>query len=153
LVGGNILGFLLYALYIGADGGLSVDEMAPVIVPLFFIVTLAHLRFIYRSWSSIRDGRPRMTPGKAVGLLFVPIFNIYWVFHVYGGFATDYNAYIERKHLSVSPLSRGLLAWNAFLLLVPIPVISWIVETKTVSRVCRAVNDLQASEGAAAAAS
>ena len=33
--------------------------------------------FIYRMWASIQDGQTRPTPGLAVGLLFVPLFNFY----------------------------------------------------------------------------
>jgi hypothetical protein len=147
IVGGSIASFLCYVAVIAADGGISGEEIAPVIVPLILIVTIAHLTFVYRSWSSIRGEHARMTPGKAVGLLFVPIFNVYWIFQVYGGFSTDYNNYIRQKGIAAAPLNRGLLVFNAVLLLFPIPVICWIVQMKTISRMCSAVNAVHEAAG------
>lgn len=46
---------------------------------------------IYRAWHVLQPGAPRTTPGKAVGFMFIPIFNIYWMFQVYVGWVTDWN--------------------------------------------------------------
>jgi hypothetical protein len=35
---------------------------------------------LWKMWSSIQDGNARTTPGKAIGFLFIPFFNIYWIF-------------------------------------------------------------------------
>jgi len=61
---------------------------------LVSIVT--QLVMVYRMWQSIqRGGTARMGPAKALGLMFVPIFNVYWTYQVYWGFAKDYNALAE----------------------------------------------------------
>ena len=45
---------------------------------------------LFRAWKVIQAGGARTTPGKAVGLLFIPIFNFYWIFVAYYGWATDW---------------------------------------------------------------
>lgn len=62
----------------------------------------------YKAWSSIQDGYARTTPGKAIGLLFIPFFNIYWVFQAIWGFAKDFNKYTERHSIVARRLPEGL---------------------------------------------
>ena len=45
---------------------------------------------LFRAWKVIQAGGARTTPGKAVGLLFIPIFNFYWIFVAYYGWAIDW---------------------------------------------------------------
>jgi hypothetical protein len=63
---------------------------------------------LYKAWQAIQDGQPRTTPGKAVGFLFIPFFNLYWMFVAYWGWAKDCNAYISSKGLSPAPLPEKL---------------------------------------------
>lgn len=63
---------------------------------------------LYRSWEQIQDGQARTTPGKAVGFLFIPFFNLYWIFEAYTGFVRDSNAYIQRYALPVKTQDEGL---------------------------------------------
>jgi hypothetical protein len=69
-----------------------------LIVPILVLGVL-NLFDIYRMWDSINDGKSRMTPGKAIGFMFIPFFSIYWIFKVWGGFPTDYNEYVKRYNL------------------------------------------------------
>ena len=73
------------------------------------------LIFIYRIWQGIQDGNVRTTPGKAVGCSVIPLFNIYWVFQVFWGFAKDYNLYLRRHDLGLMPLPSGLYLTFSFL--------------------------------------
>jgi len=57
---------------------------------------------LHRAWRTIQDGFARTTPGRAVGLMFIPLFNYYWVFQGFWGFAKDYNAFLTR-HKAPSP--------------------------------------------------
>ncbi len=44
---------------------------------------------LYRLWSLVeRDGGPT-TPGKAVGFLFIPFFNFYWIFVAFRGLGVE----------------------------------------------------------------
>ncbi len=64
--------------------------------------------FWYRAWETIQDGQARTTPGKAVGFLFIPLYNLYWMFEAVRGFAVDYNEYVHRHHITAPRLSVGL---------------------------------------------
>ena len=62
---------------------------------------------IYKLWSLIPRERAQTTPGKAVGFMFIPFFNCYWVFVAVHGLAKALNNEIR----SVAPnkeVSEGL---------------------------------------------
>lgn len=60
---------------------------------------------LYRMWRAIQDGQTTITVGKAIGFLFVPLFNVYWIFRAWASFPTEYNNYIDRYALPVEPLA------------------------------------------------
>lgn len=62
-----------------------------------------NLVYLGRLWKALQHGRARTTPGKAVGLLFVPFFNLYWIFVAIYGLAQDWNRITSRY----TDLSRG----------------------------------------------
>ena len=103
---------------------------------------------IYRMWAAIQDGHARTSPGRAVGLLFIPFYNFYWIFQAFPGFAKDFNAFAARHSLNVARMSSGL--FTAFAILCLGAVVPWldvlvspaivIVGLVIVSRVCDAVN-------------
>jgi hypothetical protein len=68
----------------------------------------AMLALFFSMWSAVQDGHARMSPGKALGLMLIPVFNLYWVFPVIGGFAKDYNSFIDRNTIKAEKLSRPL---------------------------------------------
>ncbi len=115
-------------------GGLALSVLVPalaitvgfewlflaLILGLFFRLFsfFAMIIFIYDMWRVIQDGHARTTPGMAVGLLFVPVFNLYWVFQAVWGLAKDFNAYLARYHVNAKPLSEKLfLAYPASVIL------------------------------------
>jgi hypothetical protein len=55
---------------------------------------------LHRGWKAVQDGKAQTTPGKAVGFLFIPFFNLYW------GFVAWYGLMQEKK-----------CAWRSFLCL------------------------------------
>lgn len=59
---------------------------------------------IYKFWKVVQDGYARTTSGRAVGFLFIPLFNIYWFFHAYYGLAKDLNGYMNRNFRFMSDL-------------------------------------------------
>jgi len=64
-------------------------------IPMLISLVLDFI-LIYRFWQIIQDGFARTTPGKAVGFLLIPVFNIYWYFVAYVGLAKDQNKFIAR---------------------------------------------------------
>ena len=124
--------FLLNSYQIPRDMGID-DDLTNLFVAVLgflalgpFLLTLLVLPFvvIYKMWASIRDGNARMTPGKAIGFLFIPFFNLYWLFQVWGGFPTDYNNYVERHRLNISPLGSGI--YTAYPVLIVLSVIPFL---------------------------
>jgi predicted Zn finger-like uncharacterized protein len=75
---------------------------------------LIELMLYYRMWAAIRDSEASTTPAKAIGLLFVPAFNIYWALLMFTGFVEDYNAFIHRRSLKAKDLSFILFLIYAF---------------------------------------
>lgn len=63
---------------------------------------------LYRCWALIQDGYARTTPGKAVGFLFIPFYNFYWIFEAFAGYSKDANAYIARHNLPLQKMDEGL---------------------------------------------
>jgi hypothetical protein len=115
----------------------------------------------YKAWSSIQDGSARATPGKAVGFMFIPIFNFYWVFQAIWGFAKDYNSYIERHQYSVEKLPEGLFLASTIMAVAGIiagripflgilySIACLIVFALVVAKVCDAVNAISTPPAAA----
>jgi hypothetical protein len=84
---------------------------------------------LYRAWAAIQDGNASTTPGKAVGFIFIPFYDFYWIFRAWYGFALDYNRYIERYTLNIPKLNEGLFLAFCILFIcsavlsLPIPVL------------------------------
>lgn len=89
---------------------------------------------LYRAWASIDDGAARTTPTKAVILLLVPVFNLYWGFNVLCGFATDYNRFLRRHRIHARPLSKNLM------LATMVPAIGIVFSWSLIGAVCEAIN-------------
>lgn len=112
----------------------------------------------YKAWKAIQDGHARTTPGKAIGFLFIPFFNFYWIFQSLWGFAKDYNSYISRHRISSPELPSGLFlaycilslggnlggAWLSWMpiLGVIVSLLTFIILLIIVNKVCDAVNNL-----------
>ena len=167
MFGASLLAAILSAILIGILILIAQEfpglhrELASVYPFLFFISVLGVLQFvvvqivftfilILRMWSAIQDGYARTTPGKAIGFLFIPFFNIYWIFQVWGGFPKDYNNYVERYQLQLPRLGSGLyVTYPILILLTVIPflgilaaVISPFLFLALTARTCDAINKL-----------
>lgn len=92
--------------------------------------TACFLNGIHRSWklAQLAQGRHRdlehpPTPGKAVGLMFVPLVNLVWQFKAYAALPNALAAVAEVKHLDGSKMSPELalvMCWvNVVATLVP----------------------------------
>lgn len=115
---------------------------------LQFVVVHAVFNFLLlaRMWSVIQDGQTSVTVGKAIGFMFIPLFNVYWVFRVWSDFPVEYNNYVDRYALPVPHLSgKVFVAYPILLLagilsapLVALPFLFVAVSAKT----CAAVDVL-----------
>jgi hypothetical protein len=75
--------------------GLGVVLMVAASVSLVAAVVVFCV-LLYKTWSLIQDGHARTTPDRAVGFLFIPFFNLYWIFVAVRGLAIDLGAYLRR---------------------------------------------------------
>ena len=64
--------------------GLALLGIVPLILGLVFTCILH-----YKCWKAVPSGFARLTPGKAVGYLFIPFYNLYWAFPSFGGLGSD----------------------------------------------------------------
>lgn len=89
---------------------ISVFRVIGIILLLFWLIihTIFYFLLIAKMWGAIQDGETEISVGKAIGFLFIPFFNIYWMFKVWGGYPSEYNAYIARNNLNVPELSSGV---------------------------------------------
>jgi hypothetical protein len=67
---------------------------------------------IYKAWNQIQDGHPLTSAERAVGFLFIPFFNLYWLFVAVYGLAWEvHHAVVRRRlfpRLGPFPVSPGL---------------------------------------------
>lgn len=131
-------------------------------IPIVFEVVVVMVLF-YRMWAAIQDGHARTSPGKAVGFLFIPLYNLYWVFVAIWGFAKDYNAYIQRHSINAAPLPEAFFLWYIIIQLIIsivarvvgggvallLSVIGFVLIMILVAKICDGVNALPETAGAA----
>lgn len=62
----------------------------------------------YQCWKALPAGYRSTSPGKAVGFLFIPLFNFYWAFKSYPGLATGFAKYAEANNIQQIKNQKGL---------------------------------------------
>ncbi len=95
--------FFIYTLLWCVTFPLHILNLKFIVVDLLMIIAFGFVTlFVYRHWLLLQGYGARVTPGKAVFFLFVPIFNLYWFFVAFVGLAEDNNIYMSefmiRKH-------------------------------------------------------
>lgn len=63
---------------------------------------------IYKMWAAIQGRGARTRAGKALGFMFIPFFNFYWVFQVYWGWTKDYNRIRESEDVELPLMPEGI---------------------------------------------
>ena len=156
---GSILGgtALFIIMYFGGLGLIVATEEplpgVPIMILGFFAAiysTVIMCILVYKMWKAIQDGHARTSPGKAIGFLFIPFFNLYWIFQAFWGFSVDYNAFIERHSIAANKLPAGLFLTYAILSVVSaVPYLgilpgmaAFVIFMILVVMICNAVNAL-----------
>ena len=146
-----LAGSIFPAPFIGLGQYLRGNESIFLIVigiAFFVLLLFVILSLTYEMWSSIEDIHARMSPGKAVGFLFIPLYNIYWMYQVLVGFVEDYNDFISRNEIKTPILEDGVFKIFFFLTLISlVPYIggfaalaNLVVGAIMISKICDAVN-------------
>jgi hypothetical protein len=104
------------------------------------IASILNLITLSRAWSCLQHSTPRTTPGKAVGFLFIPFFNLYWLFQAYYGLAKDWNRIMsQHPNLARMPrISEGLAL--TYCIGMFIPLLSLICWFPLMSQITTAIN-------------
>lgn len=148
-------GGVLWGLFMDQDPDLAMG-MLWLGIGFGFAVAMAGvilgLVYLYRTWHLIRDGSPRTSPGKAVGFLFIPFFNLYWYFQAFHGLSEDYNAWLSARNLEEPRMNEGLFQAFCWLNLVGtltslVPIIGSIISMvylvvmyMVLFQICRTLN-------------
>ena len=123
------------AVIAGAFGMMMLAMLSMWVPAITFLVLL------YKAWQAIQDGQVRTTPGQAVGFLFIPFFNLYWMFVSIWGWAADYNGYKARHNVPGEPASEG--TFLAFLICYLIfPPACLVLVFMVVSKMCDGINTI-----------
>ncbi|MBN4066479.1 hypothetical protein JYU14_00135 [Simkania negevensis] len=135
------------------EGAFGMGTLAVTVLAVIFAAI-----FHYRCWAAIPAEHRRTSPAKAVGFLFIPFYNFYWVFVSFRGLAIDVNKYadsIGREDLKVcehlaSALSILLLlcmvstAFSGLYALVVIAsYVLWIIYSRKLSHVIPEMQSIQ----------
>ncbi|MFC2050704.1 hypothetical protein ACFLTN_05965 [Chloroflexota bacterium] len=164
IIGGYISGLVLmitsYALVFPDPSTFATQPIWELLISWLMLLVLGFTLFLYgnaisylllyKAWKAIQPGNPRTTPGKAVGYMFIPYYNFYWIFQAYWGFAKDYNAYLSQTGATNFRLSEGLFLALPILFLVSIvPFVGFlttigylVVYFIVANKLCDAVNHL-----------
>lgn len=112
-----------------AAGGffIGIGAIAYIAACILFCVLLYQIwRFVINESIRQRLTPSIETPGKAVGFMFIPFYNFYWIFQAFGKLPKDLNA-LARAKGSTTMMSEGLgMAIPILLLLCFIPFIGYI---------------------------
>jgi len=107
-------------IYLGSLLGVVLSSLG-----LFLSICLS-LYVIYIGWKVIQDDNQSITPGLAIGLLFIPIFNYVWIFFSIRGLVKNTEEYAERRNIHLGKSRLGL-ATSFCVLTVLSPFLSYIL--------------------------
>jgi hypothetical protein len=97
------------------EGSAADWMLLSVIVTIYLIVII--LILWWKAWKSMQPYGCRTTPGQAVGFLFIPVVNFYWIFQAFWGYAKDFNANIDEYNLDIPRLPEGLFLAHTLVIL------------------------------------
>lgn len=91
--------------YYSINESWDIDEAGAIVqllsIPIIIVYVIYLMMFIYKKWKhllSLEEGYiDDVTPGKAVGFMFIPFYNFYWIFVVFVRFSKRLNAVYHNK--------------------------------------------------------
>jgi len=100
------------------------EEVRPFIVAAgiagVLVSSIILLVFLYRAWKSIETPYS-MPAGSVIGKLFIPFFNLYWIFQAVPGFAREYQNCGHYLGIELPRVPRGWLIALSVCLLIAAP--------------------------------
>jgi hypothetical protein len=80
-----------------------VREPGIVMVAFPFLITQSvfWFMFVHRKWKFV-EKYSDISAGQALGFLFIPFYNFYWIFRVFAGYYIPFNKMVQKNNLSKS---------------------------------------------------
>ncbi|MBN1808170.1 MAG: DUF4328 domain-containing protein [Planctomycetes bacterium] len=104
----NLFAFLMVIAVIASGRHLSNDEAVVVgLATMAWMMAgiaalIVYLIWMYKTWDAVPEQyRGGTSPGKAIGFLFIPFYNLYWIFRAVAGLSKS----IQRALLAQNPQS------------------------------------------------
>ncbi len=92
-----------------SDGWLAASiSVSGAAILLGLSAVVVWLVIIYQGWKAIPPECAETTPGRAAGLLCIPMFNWYWNFVAIAGLSKALNAQLQRDGIRTAPVSEAL---------------------------------------------
>lgn len=108
--------FMLWWILFAVGAALCITLIGAVLgLPAIIAGVVFYVMLLYKLWCTVQDGRAESTPGKAIGFLFIPFFNLYWQFVAFWGLSKDLNRY-AREHGIAAPQANESLALTGCIL-------------------------------------
>jgi hypothetical protein len=109
----------------------------------FPMVTFDSL-ILHRGWSAVQDGQADVTPGKAVGLGFIPFFGLYWNFVAHHGLMRQFNRLAEGRGRPDQKVADGLgLTYAILMATICLEPLGRIFRVVTIWQTIGAVKDVE----------
>jgi len=109
---------------------------------LLFVTGIISMSFIYSVWASLEGiNTMNITPQKAIGFMFIPIYNYYWIFIVYRRFYIEANLYTQSKIAKLGLPTTFVIF--TFLPIIPINVILILFLIADMKRIANVVIDFR----------
>lgn len=150
LFGGLALGIIALVVIAKAEEGGRLTGAATVILLglggvgylLMLISSILTLVYIFRAWKCLEPGgMARTSPGAAVGLMFVPFFNLYWIFQAIHGLSVDWNRTVDAyPDIARAPkLAEGMFLTYCITSLV-FPPVAIVLIFPVMAQLCRGIS-------------
>lgn len=89
---------------------------------IFYIVM--HCVLVFKMWQILPQEYRKTSPGLAVGLLFIPLFNFFWIFRAHYSLAKGIGQYSDDHNLGINPSKDIALSWCILICCSIIPILN-----------------------------
>src|SRR5690606_27176365 len=127
--------------------GIGLDRATQEALPFAILPALTaavcYWALLYKAWACVQDGFARTSPGAALCCLFIPFFNLYWIFIAFGSWPQAYNSFADRHGIGGFRASPVLFQIFAACTLLPcVGVVGLLLLPAVVYQWCRAINSV-----------
>jgi len=122
------------------------DRLICLVAAAFFWIPMVIFEslILHRGWSAVQDGQADVTPGKAVGLGFIPFFGLYWNFVAHYGLMRQFNRLAEGRGRPDQKVADGLaLTYSILMATICLSDVGRLFRIVTIWQTIGAVKDLE----------